>query len=107
MSDGSRPQIELEIFGKTDVGLIREHNEDNFLVADLTKIRVRVRFFRGFGRLHEQLWLAGVRFGMDRDHEHGPVAVPCGLDAEPHPRRKLFVVPGVVPRGDAAGFPVV
>src|SRR5258706_8158303 len=36
MSDGSRPQIELEIFGKTDVGLIREHNEDNFLVADIT-----------------------------------------------------------------------
>src|SRR5262247_1729448 len=36
MSDGPRPQIDLEIFGKTDVGLIREHNEDNFLVADVT-----------------------------------------------------------------------
>src|SRR4051794_9671177 len=28
--------IELEVFGKTDVGLVREHNEDNFLVADVT-----------------------------------------------------------------------
>jgi serine/threonine protein phosphatase PrpC len=28
--------IEVEVFGKTDVGLIREHNEDNFLVADVT-----------------------------------------------------------------------
>ena len=36
MSDGPRPQIDIEIFGKTDVGLIREHNEDNFLVADVT-----------------------------------------------------------------------
>jgi protein phosphatase len=36
MSDGSAPPIDIEIFGKTDVGLIREHNEDNFLVADVT-----------------------------------------------------------------------
>jgi protein phosphatase len=39
MSDGPRPQppqIAIEIFGKTDVGLIREHNEDNFLIADVT-----------------------------------------------------------------------
>jgi PPM family protein phosphatase len=28
--------ISLEVFGKTDVGLVREHNEDNFLVADVT-----------------------------------------------------------------------
>jgi protein phosphatase len=28
--------IQLEVFGKTDVGLVREHNEDNFLVADVT-----------------------------------------------------------------------
>ena len=27
----------LEVFGRTDVGQIREHNEDNFLVADLTR----------------------------------------------------------------------
>ena len=30
------PDIAIEVFGKTDVGLIREHNEDNFLVADVT-----------------------------------------------------------------------
>ncbi|HVV16098.1 MAG TPA: protein phosphatase 2C domain-containing protein [Polyangia bacterium] len=30
------PDIDIEVFGKTDVGLIREHNEDNFLVADIT-----------------------------------------------------------------------
>ncbi|HVX95824.1 MAG TPA: Stp1/IreP family PP2C-type Ser/Thr phosphatase [Polyangia bacterium] len=35
MSDGA-PPIDIEIFGKTDVGLIREHNEDNFLIADVT-----------------------------------------------------------------------
>jgi serine/threonine protein phosphatase PrpC len=29
------PDIQIEVFGKTDVGLIRDHNEDNFLVADL------------------------------------------------------------------------
>jgi protein phosphatase len=28
--------IHIEVFGKTDVGLVREHNEDNFLVADVT-----------------------------------------------------------------------
>jgi serine/threonine protein phosphatase PrpC len=32
----SPPDISIEVFGKTDVGLIREHNEDNFLVADVT-----------------------------------------------------------------------
>ncbi|HVR63112.1 MAG TPA: protein phosphatase 2C domain-containing protein [Polyangia bacterium] len=30
------PDIQIEVFGKTDVGLIREHNEDNFLIADVT-----------------------------------------------------------------------
>jgi PPM family protein phosphatase len=29
--------IEVRVFGQTDVGQVREHNEDNFLVADLTK----------------------------------------------------------------------
>jgi PPM family protein phosphatase len=28
--------ISIEVFGKTDVGLVREHNEDNFLIADVT-----------------------------------------------------------------------
>jgi len=32
----SPPDITIEVFGKTDVGLIREHNEDSFLVADVT-----------------------------------------------------------------------
>jgi PPM family protein phosphatase len=36
MSDAAAPNIDIEIFGKTDVGLIREHNEDNFLIADVT-----------------------------------------------------------------------
>ncbi|MGE0786605.1 MAG: Stp1/IreP family PP2C-type Ser/Thr phosphatase [Sandaracinaceae bacterium] len=27
--------VEVRYFGRTDVGLVREHNEDNFLVADL------------------------------------------------------------------------
>jgi PPM family protein phosphatase len=31
----SSPEIQIEVFGKTDVGLIREHNEDNLLIADL------------------------------------------------------------------------
>ncbi len=31
------PAIEMRVFGKTDVGQVREHNEDNFLIADLTR----------------------------------------------------------------------
>jgi protein phosphatase len=30
----SSSEIKIAVFGKTDVGLIREHNEDNFLVAN-------------------------------------------------------------------------
>ena len=33
-------ELEVRLFARTDVGQIREHNEDNFLVADLTR-RVR------------------------------------------------------------------
>src|SRR5688572_22653638 len=29
--------IVIQVFGKTDVGQVREHNEDNFIVADLTR----------------------------------------------------------------------
>lgn len=29
--------IRIQLFGRTDVGQIREHNEDNFVVADLTR----------------------------------------------------------------------
>src|SRR3954466_10366463 len=28
--------IKMTVFGKTDVGLVREHNEDCFLIADAT-----------------------------------------------------------------------
>src|SRR6202161_4165008 len=43
MADAKEPsghaggEIRLKLFARTDVGQIREHNEDNFLVADLTK----------------------------------------------------------------------
>lgn len=30
-------EIDVRLFGRTDVGQVREHNEDNFIVADLTK----------------------------------------------------------------------
>jgi PPM family protein phosphatase len=30
-------EVLLRLFGRTDVGQVREHNEDNFIVADLTK----------------------------------------------------------------------
>ena len=30
-------EVTIKLFARTDVGQIREHNEDNFLVADLTK----------------------------------------------------------------------
>jgi PPM family protein phosphatase len=32
----SNSQIQLRLFGRTDVGQVREHNEDNFLIADLS-----------------------------------------------------------------------
>jgi serine/threonine protein phosphatase PrpC len=33
----SAGEVRLKLFARTDVGQIREHNEDNFLVADLSK----------------------------------------------------------------------
>ncbi len=30
-------QVQVRLFARTDVGQVREHNEDNFLVADLTR----------------------------------------------------------------------
>jgi len=36
-SSAARGEIRLKLFARTDVGQIREHNEDNFLVADLTR----------------------------------------------------------------------
>jgi protein phosphatase len=34
-AEAAEPIIEIKYFGRTHVGLVREHNEDNFLVADL------------------------------------------------------------------------
>jgi serine/threonine protein phosphatase PrpC len=34
---GTPPNIQIAAFGKTDVGLIREHNEDNLLVLDVSR----------------------------------------------------------------------
>jgi serine/threonine protein phosphatase PrpC len=31
------PDVRVKLFARTDVGQVREHNEDNFLVADLTR----------------------------------------------------------------------
>jgi protein phosphatase len=31
-----KPQVRISVFGKTDLGKTRDHNEDSFLVADLT-----------------------------------------------------------------------
>jgi serine/threonine protein phosphatase PrpC len=38
-SDASKAkgEVSIKLFARTDVGQVREHNEDNFLVADLTK----------------------------------------------------------------------
>jgi protein phosphatase len=36
-STGVRGEIRVKLFARTDVGQIREHNEDNFLVADLSR----------------------------------------------------------------------
>jgi protein phosphatase len=36
-SSKKEAEIRLHVFGRTDVGQVREHNEDNFLVADLTR----------------------------------------------------------------------
>jgi PPM family protein phosphatase len=36
-AEGSGSEVRVKLFARTDVGQVREHNEDNFLVADLTK----------------------------------------------------------------------
>jgi protein phosphatase len=38
-ADASTGSIRLKLFGRTDVGQIREHNEDNFLIADLSQAK--------------------------------------------------------------------
>jgi PPM family protein phosphatase len=34
---GAASEVRVHLFARTDVGQVREHNEDNFLVADLTR----------------------------------------------------------------------
>jgi PPM family protein phosphatase len=51
--------IEVRVFGQTDVGQVREHNEDNFLVADLTR---KAREFEA-GQAHV-LGKSGAVFGV-------------------------------------------
>jgi protein phosphatase len=36
-SESSGPDVRVKLFARTDVGQVREHNEDNFLVADLSR----------------------------------------------------------------------
>ena len=33
----ARGEVQVKLFARTDVGQVREHNEDNFLVADMTR----------------------------------------------------------------------
>ncbi|MCC7540889.1 MAG: Stp1/IreP family PP2C-type Ser/Thr phosphatase [Deltaproteobacteria bacterium] len=35
--------VRVRVFGRTEVGLVREHNEDNFLIADLTTFNRSLR----------------------------------------------------------------
>jgi protein phosphatase len=37
VSPSARGEIRVRLFARTDVGQVREHNEDNFLVADMTR----------------------------------------------------------------------
>ncbi len=56
--------IELKLFGRTDVGQIREHNEDNFLIADLTS---KIRGIAGSAKsmeVHDRGVLLAVCDGM-------------------------------------------
>jgi serine/threonine protein phosphatase PrpC len=34
---GDTPEISIEVFGHTDVGIVREANEDSFMIADLSR----------------------------------------------------------------------
>ncbi len=37
------PSIHVHVFGKTDTGRQREHNEDSFLVADLSRANASLK----------------------------------------------------------------
>lgn len=57
-------RILLNVFGRTDVGQIREHNEDSFLVADLTRASRPLTEPRGEQVVGARGTLLGVCDGM-------------------------------------------
>jgi protein phosphatase len=56
--------IRFRVFGRTDVGQIREHNEDNFLVADLTHSTKSLREEERTQTVGERGTVFGVCDGM-------------------------------------------
>src|SRR5688572_28754280 len=56
--------IRVRLFGRTDVGQIREHNEDNFLVADLTRKSRSLMESDREQRVNERGTVLGVCDGM-------------------------------------------
>ncbi|MGK3965313.1 Stp1/IreP family PP2C-type Ser/Thr phosphatase [Sorangium sp. So ce118] len=59
-----RPEVVLRLFGRTDVGQVREHNEDNFIVADLTKASRGLMEMDRYQVIGERGALLGVCDGM-------------------------------------------
>ncbi|WP_437769078.1 Stp1/IreP family PP2C-type Ser/Thr phosphatase [Sorangium sp. So ce281] len=59
-----RPEVVLRLFGRTDVGQVREHNEDNFIVADLTKASRGLMEMDRYQVVGERGALLGVCDGM-------------------------------------------
>ncbi|WP_437838034.1 Stp1/IreP family PP2C-type Ser/Thr phosphatase [Sorangium sp. So ce1153] len=59
-----RPEVVLRLFGRTDVGQVREHNEDNFIVADLTKASRGLMEMDRYQIIGERGALLGVCDGM-------------------------------------------
>ncbi|WP_437940248.1 Stp1/IreP family PP2C-type Ser/Thr phosphatase [Sorangium sp. So ce341] len=63
-ADPRRPEVVLRLFGRTDVGQVREHNEDNFIVADLTKASRGLMEMDRYQVVGERGALLGVCDGM-------------------------------------------
>ncbi|MEM9189589.1 MAG: protein phosphatase 2C domain-containing protein [Myxococcota bacterium] len=64
--DTAGDEIKIRYFGMTDVGLVREHNEDNFTTLDVTES------LRNFGHLSEDAHKAEMTVG-----ERGAVFAVC------------------------------